>query len=100
METRHHSRYPVDIQGRYRIGNGIGKDVTVYDLSVRGCRMFDRFSKLGLSDFVYIKIGSIGPIDAHVRWRRHNEIGIEFSRPLHRSVLDHMRTTMDGWSSP
>lgn len=100
METRHHSRYPVDIQGRYRIGNGIWKDVTVNDLSIHGCRMFDRFSKLERSDFVYIKIGSIGPIDAHVRWRRHNDIGIEFSGPLHPSVLEHMWTTMGGWSSP
>lgn len=82
------------------IVNGLWKDVIVNDLSIHGCRMFDRFSKLEQSDSVYIRIGSIGPIDAHVRWRRNNDIGIEFSRPLHPSVLDHMRTTMAGWSSP
>jgi hypothetical protein len=98
MKTRQHPRHLIDIQGRYRIGNGINKDVIVNDISIRGCSMFDRFSNLEIGGFVSIRIGSIGPIEAFVRWRRKNEVGIEFSYPLHAAVLEHMLSTVDGWS--
>ena len=98
MESRHETRHPIEIQGRYRTGNGIARDVAITDLSTHGCRIFDRFSKLVGSSFLTIRIGSIGPLEAHVRWVEKGVIGLEFVRPLHPSVLEHMRTTLDGWS--
>ena len=100
MKTRQNPRHLIDIQGCYRIGNGTKKDVIVNDLSIRGCRIIDRFSNLEIGGLVSIRIGSIGPIEAFVRWRRKNEVGIEFSWPLHPAVLEHMLSTVGGWSPP
>lgn len=94
--TRRTPRHPVEIQGRYRTGSGIAKDVTVKDLSREGCSMFDRFCNLSVGAFLTIRIGTIGPIEAHVKWvEKGVGVGLEFVQPLHQSVLDHMRFTLD-----
>lgn len=96
MESRREERHRVEIQGRYRTGNGMAKDVSVTDLSVHGCRMFDRFCNLDLGKRLTIRIGSIGPIDAEVKWRNSATLGLRFLTPLHPSVLEHMRYTLEG----
>ena len=100
VDTKNEPRHPVDIHGRYELGDGVEQDVTVNDLSIHGCCLFDRFGNLEPGGFVSLQIGSIGPVQAHVRWRRETNIGIEFSRPLDPSAFEHMRATIDGWSSP
>ena len=96
MRTRRQTRHPVEIQGRYRTGRGLAKEVTVKDLTVHGCRMFDRFCNLAEGSFLTIRIGSIGPIEAYVKWLEKGiGVGLEFVTPLHPSVLDHMRFTID-----
>lgn len=98
MEKRDDFRHTVKIQSRYRTGRGVARDVVVTDLSRHGCRMFDRFSSLAEGRYISIRIGSIGPIQAKVRWREHSVVGLEFDDPIHPSVLEHMRFTIDGWS--
>ena len=84
------------MEGRYRFGNGVEKNVTVNDLSIHGCCLIDRFSDLEPGGFISIEIGSIGPVQALVRWRRKDDIGIEFSRPLDAAALHHIWVAMDG----
>lgn len=98
MENRDNFRHSVKIQGRYRTGRGVPRDVVVTDLSRTGCRMYDRFSNLSENGYISIRIGSIGPIQARIRWREHSTVGLEFDDPIHPSVLEHMRFTIDGWS--
>ena len=95
MLERKETRHPVDIEGRYRTGNGIAYDVIVNDLSQHGCRIFDRFSNLVIGKQISIRIGSIGPLFAEVRWREGQIVGIKFNEPLHPSVFNHMRYTID-----
>ena len=40
MSERRDSRLPVQMQGRYRSGNGRVHDVQISNLSLTGCRMF------------------------------------------------------------
>lgn len=98
MDKRHDFRHTVQIQGRYRMGRGFARDVVVTDLSQTGCRMFDKFSTLSEGSYISIRIGSIGPVTARVRWREHSTVGLEFDHPIHPSVLEHMRFNIDGWS--
>ena len=84
MMNRRSQRHPVEIQGRYRTGSGIAKDVIVKDLSLEGCSMFDRFCNLSEGAFLTIRIGSIGPIEAHVKWV---EKGLEISDEATREPL-------------
>lgn len=95
MAERRDPRHPVDIEGRYRHGTGSARHVIVRDLSVNGCSMFDRFSNLEAGAELSVRIGSIGPIDAVVKWRSASVVGIEFVTPLHPSVLEHMRSTIE-----
>jgi len=95
VAARTENRHEVEIQGRYRIGNGLAYDVTVTELSHYGCRIFNRFSNLAQDRQISIRIGSIGPLFAQVRWREGDVVGIRFNQPLHPSVLEHMRYTLD-----
>jgi hypothetical protein len=100
MESRSEGRHPVEIQGRYRTGSGTPRDVIVKDLSARGCRIFDRFCNLTIGKYISIRIGSIGPLEARVMWRENNLAGLRFGESIHAHVLEHMVTTLDGWSRP
>lgn len=100
FQDRIEPRKPVSIQGRYRTGSGMAKDVIVADMSTRGCKFYDRFSGLRQEARLTIRIGSIGPLDAVVRWRTGQLIGVQFDNALHESVLDHMVTTISDWSLP
>lgn len=100
MDLRIDPRHPVEIHGRYRTGSGNPRDVIVTDLSENGCRIFDRFCNLDVGRFITVRIGSIGPLGAKVRWRENNVAGLHFVEPLHPRILDHMRFTLEGWSSP
>ena len=72
----------------------------VSDLSTMGCKFYDRFSNLQPDARVVLRIGNIGPIDAVVRWRAGQIIGVKFDDALHSSVFDHMVTTISDWSGP
>ena len=97
-DYRREYRFDVEIQGRYRTGSGVARDVVVNDLSTSGCKFFDRFSNITIGTALSIKVGSIGPLSARVRWIEGQTVGVEFESRLHQSVLDHMRTTMQGWA--
>jgi hypothetical protein len=99
-EDRREPRITVSIQGRYRTGSGIARDVIVSDLSTMGCKFYDRFSNLKEDSRLTLRIGNIGPIDAVVRWRAGQIIGVKFDDALNPSVFDHMLTTIDDWSGP
>lgn len=97
---RRESRHRVSIQGQFRSGSGKPRDVIVSDLSTKGCKFEDRFGNLHPGMIISIRIGSIGPIVAEVMWIDHTFVGVRFATALHSSILEHMLTTIEGWSSP
>ena len=76
--------------GRYRTGRGVPRDVELLDLSKTGCRFFDRFGRLENGTEISLRVGTIGPIVATVRWQEERYVGVSFDPPLHEAVLDHM----------
>jgi hypothetical protein len=94
MAERGAERHDISILGKLRTGTG-KRDVTIVDLSERGCRIFDRMGYLSQDLAVTIKIGPVGPIDATVRWQDQPYAGIRFDNPLHPAVLDHIRSHFD-----
>ena len=86
---RSEARHEVTIVGRVH-GHGGSREVTIFDLSSHGCRVEDRaLPKPG--SHITIKIGSIGPIGAIVRWRRDAVTGLKFEYPLYPAILQHIR---------
>lgn len=94
MAERGAERHDISIVGKLRTGSG-KRDVTIVDLSERGCRIFDRMGYLEPHLAVTIKIGPVGPIDATVRWHDQPYAGIRFDNPLYPAVLDHIRAHFD-----
>lgn len=86
---RDEPRFDVTLMGRL-YGSGGSREVTIFDLSIRGCRVEDLTSARPGS-LVTIKIGTVGPIGGVIRWRRDNFIGIKFENPLYPAVLDNIR---------
>ena len=87
-------RHDITIIGRVRTGSG-SRDVTILDLSERGCRFHDRFGHLVEGTLLTIKLGPIGPIEAKVRWCESEYVGVEFLAALHPSVMEHIRSHFD-----
>ena len=86
---RSEARHGVTIVGRV-YGQGGSREATIYDLSSHGCRVEDR-SLARPGSRVTIKIGSIGPLGATIRWRTDEMVGLKFESPLYPSVLEHIR---------
>lgn len=87
---RQTSRQNVGIEGRYRTGSGVPRDVWITDLSKTGCRFYDKFGTMQQGKAITIKIGTVGPIPAIVRWWDNHVNGVRFEQPLHDSVYDHI----------
>ncbi|WP_324828380.1 PilZ domain-containing protein [Qipengyuania zhejiangensis] len=94
-ENRREERHTVQVAGRYRARHGASRDVWIKDISVDGCRLFDKFSVLPIGDQIHVKVGNIGPIPTAVKWREGSTVGGQFEQPLHPSVLAHIVREMD-----
>ncbi|WBY17505.1 PilZ domain-containing protein [Erythrobacteraceae bacterium WH01K] len=91
---RRQDRQKVGLQGRYRRGSGVPKDVWITDLSQTGCRFYDRFGTMKAGTPITLRLGTFGPIPAVVRWWDNQVNGVEFVEPLHISVFEHMCTKL------
>ncbi len=94
-DYRKTERHGISVQGRYRTGSGVAKDVDILDISETGCRFYDRFGRMVPGTEISLRIGSIGPVIATVRWSRQQFVGVEFENPLYGPVFEHMRATLD-----
>lgn len=90
MDLRREKRYSISVPGRYRKGTGRGFNVAIKDLSEYGCQFSDLVGRVQKDDAITIRIGSIGPLVAQVKWIDKRNVGIEFEQPLYPSVLDHI----------
>ena len=93
--NRRKPRHVVQVSGRYRSRVGVSRDIWIKNISETGCSFFDKFSVLEIGTTVLFRVGPIGPISAHIRWRDKSTVGVEFEQPLHPSVLSHIIKTMD-----
>lgn len=90
MDLRREQRYSIAVPGRYRKGTGVRFNVAIKDLSEYGCQFADLVGRLSIGDEITIRIGEIGPLSSKVKWIDRRQAGVEFSQPLHPSVLDHI----------
>jgi hypothetical protein len=87
-------RHDITIIGRIYTVSG-SREVTVLDLSERGCRFNDATGSLSSGTRLTIKIGPVGPVEAEVKWREANAVGIAFATPLYPSVMRHIRDSFN-----
>lgn len=90
-ETRKDDRHSIEVWGHYRTPNGGKRDVPVKDLSETGCRFYDKFSSLLPDAEIALKIETLGPYPATVRWQEGGYVGVEFHSRLYGPMFDHIR---------
>lgn len=90
-ETRNSDRHPLEVWGSYKAGTGGRRDVPIKDLSETGCRFFDKFSSLLPGMEISMRIETIGPFVATVRWQDAGYVGVEFQHRLYGPTFDHIR---------
>lgn len=91
MEERRTDRHDISAQGKFRAGMGLALSVNVSDLNANGCKLTGIPHNIATGDRISLRIGSIGPIEALVRWvERSQAAGLEFETPLHDAILSHV----------
>lgn len=90
-EGRKDSRHALAVWGHYRTGSGIKRDVPIKDLSETGCRFYDKFSALLPGMELTLRIETLGPFNAVVRWQEGGYVGVEFHTRLYGPTFDHIR---------
>lgn len=95
VEQRREERFLIQVAGRYRPRHGGSRDIWIKDLSEYGCRFYDKFSILETGSTILVKIHNIGPIPALVKWREASVAGVEFEKPIHPGVMEHIIREMD-----
>lgn len=93
-ETRRTQRFDISVQGRYRTGNGVARHVPIVEISETGCRFYDRFGRLTPGTEMSLKIETIGPIVATVRWCKNHIVGVQFERPIYGPVFEFIRNKL------
>lgn len=81
QETRQHVRY--------RNSRGRGEWVWMLDISPTGCLMIVQ-SRLTVGECITVQPQGLEEIPSYVRWCKEGRAGLEFARPLHPSVADHL----------
>lgn len=95
-EHRQSDRHAIEVWGRYRLANGVRREVLLKDLSESGCRFFDKFSGLRGGEKISMRIESLGPFDATVKWVDSGYVGAEFANQLYGPMFDHIRLKLSG----
>jgi hypothetical protein len=80
-DRRRHPRYPLLEQARLRPNDWSTIQVVLRDISSHGFRAgCDANLKIG--GYVTLEVNGIGQVESKIMWRRNDEVGAEFVRPI------------------
>jgi hypothetical protein len=89
-ERRRTNRQLSILSVRCRVGHGMTPQVWLTDLSTLGCQLVIRAGALKPEQCVVIKRKGMEGIPGKVKWVIDVKAGIEFDRPLHQAIVDHL----------
>jgi len=93
------NRDSVSLEARCRVGEGDETAVAVLDLDARGCRVRGITAAVTKGAAVQLWLGTVGPVDARLRWVKLGSAGLAFAEPLSDDALAEARTSA-GWVPP
>jgi hypothetical protein len=103
IERRRTSRQLSILSVRCRVGHGMSPQVWLTDLSTLGCQLVIRAGALKPDQCVVIRPKGMEGIPGKVKWVVDIKAGVEFDRPLHQAIVDHLLTnpvTPTGYEKP
>ena len=80
-DRRRHPRNPLFERARLRPHDWSTLQVEIRDISRHGFRAGCE-ANLKIGGYVTLEVNGIGQVEAKVMWRRNDEIGAEFARPI------------------
>lgn len=89
-QRRTGDRAPVRLIASIRERSSTAHDAVINDLSRAGCQVSNIFLRADRQ--VWVRFGSLAPIESTVIWVNGDSAGINFNQPLHQAVLDHIAT--------
>jgi hypothetical protein len=87
LHPRKEERKPVQGTATLRRSGYNKVEVTLLDLSTQGFKV-ETFGGITVGSPVWITLPGLAAMEARVVWARWDQVGCEFSNPLHPSVLD------------
>jgi hypothetical protein len=88
-EQRRSDRVDLSKPASVRVREGGRESGVVENLSAGGCAICSSgFYPVGAT--VFVSIASFQPFTGRVVWRDDGRIGVEFDRPLHQAIVDHI----------
>ena len=89
-DERRTRRLGLAMPARCRMLSGFTEDVVIRDISEGGCRVASAVLRLRAGDRVLLRPPGMEGLAGIVRWFDRGEAGIEFERPLHVAVVEHL----------
>ena len=89
-DERRNRRLGLAMPARCRMLSGFTEDVVIRDISEGGCRAAGAVLRLRAGDRVLLRPPGMEGLAGIVRWFDRGEAGIEFERPLHVAVVEHL----------
>jgi hypothetical protein len=87
---RREERLEVDAKAKLSLSVRDGFEGRLADLSANGCSFLDSSGAFKPGTEVWLKIGSLERWKGTVRWVNEDRVGVEFERPFHPAVFDHL----------
>jgi hypothetical protein len=90
-ERRKAERRPGLFDAICKLGPNLRAQVSITDITCEGCQIAIK-DKVALEQgaHVILKFAELEGLAAQVKWTIGNKLGLEFERPLHEAVLDHL----------
>lgn len=88
-ERRCGDRVPLDAEVDFRRAKEHRYAVRLHDLTASGCRI-DLPEHVTNPDQVWVTLPGLETMQSTVRWESDWVAGLEFDRPMHPAVFDHM----------
>ncbi|WP_298197147.1 PilZ domain-containing protein [Novosphingobium sp.] len=89
-DCRRSRRLALAMPARCRMLSGFVEDVVIRDISPEGCRIMSFALNIRPGTRVVVRPTGMEGLCGTVRWSGRHECGIEFERPLHPAVAEHM----------
>ena len=74
--------------GHYQTPGSRSRYIFFSQISAGGCRLTEEDSPLETGEMIELHLGPVGPLEANVRWKRDNMVGVQFSVPLEPAIVD------------
>lgn len=97
-EAPHRREERLEIDAKAAIGSAPdnGVEGRLMNLSPGGCKVLDRAGIYKPGDTVWLQFEAMEPWKGVVRWVEGEQVGIEFERPFHPSIVEHLIAKKSG----